>query len=158
MIIFSSENFVVEAHQKPHIDRIDGGHIRISPKVRIRDRQELSPKLAIELMRLTIVAGKAMKSAMNKQGVDIERINYQDNGNWSVFSPEGPFFHIHLYGRAKSAKIQKYGEACYFPHKNTHPEFYKNLKPLNSKDNKAIAAEIQKIFQEEEFSDKKWGL
>ncbi|NCB21134.1 MAG: hypothetical protein EOM88_04455 [Clostridia bacterium] len=43
------------------------------------DRQALEPKLAIELMRLTIVAGEAMTTAMNRRGVDIGRINYYNN-------------------------------------------------------------------------------
>ena len=78
-IIYESENFVVEAAQKPHVDRDDGGHIRISPKVPVVDRQQLPPKLALELMRLTIVVGHAMTKVMNEHGVDVGRINYQDN-------------------------------------------------------------------------------
>ena len=89
-MIYESENFFVEAVEKPHVDRDDGGHIKIYPKVRIRDRQQLSPKQAIELMKLTIIVGQAMTKIMNEHGVDIGRINYQDNGNWSVFKPEGP--------------------------------------------------------------------
>lgn len=157
-LIYKTENFIVEAFDKPHIDRNDGGHIKISPNVRIVDRQQLSPKLAIECIRLTIVVGKAMTRVMNEHGVDIGRINYQDNGNWSVFDPEGPYFHIHLYGRAKSAKIQKYGESCFFPLRSKHPEFYENNKPLNQNDIRDIKAEIEKLFTNEEYSDSSWRL
>jgi diadenosine tetraphosphate (Ap4A) HIT family hydrolase len=69
--IYESENFIVEAVEKPHVDRDDGGHIKIYPKVRLSDRQQLSPKQAIELMRLTIVVGQAMTTVMNQHGVDI---------------------------------------------------------------------------------------
>lgn len=48
--IYSTENFIVEVADKPHITRTDGGHIRICPKVRVIDRTQLSPKLAVELM------------------------------------------------------------------------------------------------------------
>ena len=154
--IYQTENFIVEVADKPHTTRTDGGHIKIFPKARVIDRTELSPKLATELMRLTMVAGEAMSTAMNKRGVDIGRINYQDNGNWSVFLPEGPFLHIHLYGRAKSAKINKYGEACHFPDRNTG--FYDNFEPLNKKDILEIKKEIEKIFKEEKYSDKSWDL
>ena len=82
------------------VDRGDGGHIVITPKIPVTDRQQLSAKLAIELIRLTILAGQAMTTVMNTNGVDIGRINYQDNGNWTVFRPEGSFLHVHLYGRA----------------------------------------------------------
>jgi len=156
--IFESDNFIVEAVEKPHVDRNDGGHIVISPKIRILDRQKLSPKQAIELMRLTIVAGQAMTKIMNEHGVDIGRLNYQDNGNWTVFKPEGSYLHIHIYGRAKSAKIHKYGQACYFPHREEKPEYYENFKPLNESDVNDINKEIKKLFKQENFSDSEWKI
>lgn len=155
-LIWDSKNFVVESVEEPHITRTDGGHIVIRPKIAVLDRTKLSSSLAIELMRLTIVAGIAMDTAMNARGIDIGRINYQDNGNWSVFKPEGPMLHIHLYGRAKSAKIQKWGDATHFPHRETG--FYKNCEPLNSGDVTAIHQEMQKIFRRSEYTDKKWKL
>ncbi len=109
-------------------------------------------------MRLTIVVGQAMTKVMNEHGVNIGRINYQDNGNWAVFKPEGPCLHIHLYGRAKNAKIQKYGQACYLPHIKENPEFYENLKPLTEDDVKGIKTKIEQLFKTEKFSDSAWGL
>ena len=155
--IYETDEFVVEAPEKPHIDRDDGGHIKISPKERIVDRQHLTPKQAIALMRLTIVVGQAMTTVMNSHGVDIGRINYQDNGNWTVFSPKGSYLHIHLYGRAKSAKVQRYGQACFFPHRDENPEYYAKFKPLNEKDVKGIRKEIERLFKQKKFSDKEWG-
>lgn len=157
-LIYETKNFMVEAPEKPHVDRDDGGHIKIYPIVRLTDRQQLSPKLAIELMRLTIVVGQAMAKIMNEHGVNIGRINYQDNGNWTVFKPDGSYLHVHLYGRAKSAKVHLYGQACFFPHRDEHPEFYEKFKPLNEKDVKEIKMEIEKIMAEEKYSDKEWGL
>ncbi|MFT4311201.1 MAG: hypothetical protein ACMXX7_01090 [Candidatus Woesearchaeota archaeon] len=157
-IIYTSKNFFVEAVQEPHVDRCDGGHIKIYPKVRVLDRQQLSAKQAIELMRLTVVTGQAMTKVLNEHGVDIGRINYQDNGNWSVFKPEGPYMHIHLYGRAKSANTHKYGQACFFPHIKEKPKYYKNFKPLNKKDIKEIRNEIEKLFKRKKFSDSQWSL
>ncbi len=157
-LIYESSNFVVEAVAKPHVDRDDGGHIKISPKIRMLDRQQLSPKQAIELMRLTIIVGEAMTTSMNKRGVDIGRINYQDNGNWTVFKPEGSYLHIHLYGRAKSAKYQIYGQALHFPHRDEHPEYYEKFKPLNSGDVESIREEILRLLTLEKFSDSVWGL
>lgn len=113
--ICQTNNFKVETRGKPHISRTDGGHIVITPKIKAVDRTRLAPKLAIELMMLTMVVGEAMTKGLNKRGIDVGRINYQDNGNWGVSKPEGPSLHIHLYGRAKSAKINKWGDACYFP-------------------------------------------
>lgn len=154
--IYQTENFIVEAAEKPHITRTDGGHIRIFPKEKLADRTKLAPQKAIELMRLTMVVGEAMSTALNRRGIDIGRINYQDNGNWSVFSPEGPYLHIHLYGRAKSAKIQKYGGACHFPQRSTG--FYDKFESLNEEDILEIRKEIEKIFSEEKYKDKNWKI
>ena len=104
-LIFETDNFTIETpDKKPHIDRNDGGHIWIFPKVRVSDRTKLSPVLAQELMKLSMVTGEALAKVMNEHGVDIGRINYQENGNWGVFDPKGPVLHEHIYGRAKSAK------------------------------------------------------
>lgn len=158
MQVYETEDFIVVAAAKPHLTRKDGGHIVIKPKRKLVNRQELSAKQAIELMRLTIVVGQAMTNGLRKQGISLGRINYQDNGNWSVFKPEGPYFHIHLYGRAKDAKKQKYGQSLHFPHKDEHPEFYENLEPLNKEDVKIIKKEIELIFKQKKYSDSEWGL
>jgi diadenosine tetraphosphate (Ap4A) HIT family hydrolase len=153
--VFQTENFIVEAPDHPLVDRNDGGHIKISPKIRIVDRQALSPRLAIEYMRLSMVVGQALTNVMNKHGVDIGRINYQDNGNWSVFKPEGPYFHLHIFGRAKSAKINKYGDAIYAGHRETG--FYDNFKPLTKEDIADIKKETEKIFKQKKYLNKSWG-
>lgn len=82
--IYRTNNFIVESHDKPEVDREDGGHIKISPIIDVTDRTQLSPQLAIELMRLTMVVGLAMTAAMAKVGITIGRINYQENGNWNI--------------------------------------------------------------------------
>ncbi len=149
-LIYETDNFTIETPGvKPHIDRNDGGHIWIHPKIRVEDRTKLSPELAKELMKLTMVTGEAMKKVMNEQGVNIGRINYQENGNWSVFDPQGPYLHVHLYGRAKSVKIQKYGEALHFPQMSTG--FYDNNKPLTEEDIVDIQREIERLLQTEKY-------
>jgi diadenosine tetraphosphate (Ap4A) HIT family hydrolase len=149
-LIYESENFFIEAPESPHIDRNDGGHIVITPKIKVEDRTKIAPELARELMKLSIVTGEAMTTVMNAHGVDIGRINYQDNGNWSVFKPGGPHMHEHIYGRAKSAKIQKYGDALNFPHRNTG--FYDNNKPLTQDDIQAIRALIEKLLESPRYT------
>lgn len=155
-LIFSTDNFIIEAPDRPLVTRLDGGHISISPKIRIIDRTMLSPKLAIELMRLTMLTGEAMTIGMNNRGIDIGRINYQDNGNWGVFLPEGPFLHVHLYGRAKSAAIQKYGEACTFPFRETG--FYDSFEPLNSGDIEEIRRQVTILSALPKYQLPEWGL
>jgi len=143
--IYETENFILESHEKPEIDRLEGGHVKISPKKVVKDRSQFTPEQAIELMRFTIVSGQAMINGMKKQGVDIGRINYQDNGNWT------PNFHIHLYCRAIDAKIQKFGDPIIPGHKES-------FKSLNQEDINIVKTEIDKLFLEERFSDLKWKL
>ena len=144
-IIFETENFRVESHESPEVDRLDGGHIKINPKAVVKDRTFLSPRLAIELMRLTIVSGLALKDAMKEIGVDIGRINYQDNGNWK------PELHVHLYGRAINAKYQKYGDPIIPGHREEY-------QALTEEDIARIHGSIERIFREKKFSDEAWGL
>ncbi len=65
------ENFYIQAASRPFIDRSEGGHVYIFPKVAVRDRTQLSPELAVEYMKLSMVVGEALKSAMARRGVDV---------------------------------------------------------------------------------------
>ncbi|OGM28187.1 hypothetical protein A2801_04105 [Candidatus Woesebacteria bacterium RIFCSPHIGHO2_01_FULL_41_10] len=136
--IYSGKYFNVLTLDRPHITRADGGHLVIVPKREIEDRTELTQEEAQELMKLSIAFGKAMKIALNKRGIDIERINYQENGNWV------PKMHLHLYGRARLAKTQKFGEALHFPKPETG--FYDNNVPLDEKDINEIKKEAEKLL------------
>lgn len=148
--IYETENFYIQAAKRPFIDRVEGGHIYIFPKIAVSDRTKLSPKLAIEYMKLSMVAGEALKSAMNRRGIDIGIVNYQDMGNWGVFKPEGPTLHMQIYGRAKTATIQKYGDAVQLPHRETG--FYDKFEPLSIEDIIEIKTDIEKILQTEKYA------
>lgn len=154
--IYETLNFIVHAVDNPLVTRLDGGHIEITPKIRLDNRTLLTPKLAIEQMYLTMLIGEAMTLGLRKRGIDIGRINYQDNGNWGVFKPEGPFLHVHLYGRAKSAKIQKYGEACHFPFRETG--FYDTFEPLNAGDIQEIQKQIEQLINTSKYASPDWNF
>ncbi len=160
MDIYESPSFKVVAADEPVVSRKDGGHIVIIPKNKdnLPDLMYLDPKRAVELIRLTMIVGEAMTIALKRQGIDIGKINYQENGNWAVFKSEGPKMHIQVFGRAKSAKIQKYGEALYFPNKKENPQFYNNIETLNKEDVKAIKKEMDKLFKTKKYDDKNWHL
>lgn len=144
-LIYETLNFTLESHEKPEIDRLEWWHIKINPKKIVIDRTFLSPKEAIELARFTIISWKAFISGMKKRWINIWRINYQDNWNWK------PELHIHLYGRAIDAKIQKYWDPII-------PWYKTSFKPLDKEDIKEIRKECEKLFNQEEFSDKNWCL
>jgi diadenosine tetraphosphate (Ap4A) HIT family hydrolase len=103
-IIYETKNFIVEAFDKPHVARDDGGHIKIYPKKKILDRTKMSPETAIEFIRLTMVIGKAMEKGMNNRGIEIKRINYLDMGNWA-FKKGKPALFLYTYLR-KGKKCQ----------------------------------------------------
>lgn len=148
--IYETQNFEVGTAPHPFIDRSEGGHIYIFPKIPVRDRTKLTPSLAIEYMKISMVVGEALKSAMSRRGVDIGIVNYQDMGNWGVFKPEGPTLHMQIYGRATTATIQKYGDAVQLPHRETG--FYDNFKPLDEEDIQAIRADIKELMTSEKYS------
>lgn len=148
MLIFESQNFEVITPEQPHVSRSDGGHLIINPKVPVEDRTRLSREKAIELMKLTMVTGEAMKNVLTQKGIEIGRINYQDNGNWRHE------LHVHLYGRARGATIQIYGHPLTLP---PTPEAFKeqmgNLEPLAKDDIAALKAELIRLLSTDKYRD-----
>lgn len=157
IIIYDTENFVVAVPNTPHIPREDGGHLWIRAKEKyFSSRVELEPKLAVEVMRLTILVGEAMQKGMENRGVHIKRINYQENGNWAYQKGVNPEFHIHLYGRTKNSKTQTWGEALVFPNQTTG--FYDDFESFSNEDIQEIKKQINILEKEEKYNMVKWTL
>jgi len=133
-LIYEIKNFILESHEKPEISREEWGHIKISPKVDVSDRTNLSEDLAKELMLFSIICWKAFKIAMKNRWVEIWRINYQENWNWK------PHLHIHLYWRATTAIKQKYWTPLI-------PWNKEQYKKLNNLDILEIQKEIKKLIK-----------
>ena len=142
-LIYETANFRILAHEQPLVDRDEGGHIKIEPIVTVEDRTQLTPELAKELMKLTMVCGEAMATVMTAHGVDIGRINYLDMGNWI------PHLYVHVFGRAKSATRQKFGEALHLPRRESG--FYEGFKPLSAEDIRDLVAEIERLMETEKY-------
>lgn len=149
-IIFETKTFLVEVPEKPFIDREDGGHLRIMSKIKVKDRTELNTEQTIEYALLSAVVGKALEVAMSERGIKIGNINWQEMGNWSVFKPEGITLHMHVFGRAENAQVQKYGEAVQLPFPETG--FYENFKKLNPSDIRAIQLHIDKLLTIDKYN------
>ena len=147
-LIYESANFTISTPEQPHVARGDGGHLIVNPKVVVEDRTHLSRELAIEFMKLSMVAGVAMKSVLTRQGIDIGRINYQDNGNWRHE------LHLHLYGRARSAGIQPYGQPLALPPTaQAFKERMGNLEPLRADDVAELKTEIERLLASPKYRD-----
>ena len=157
VIIYEAETFIACVPKVPHISREDGGHIWIRSKEKyFASRLDLSPKEAIEVMRLTMLVSEAMIKGMKNRGIDIERINYQENGNWAYIEGTKPIFHIHLYGRTRNSKIQPFGQALNFPYKDTG--FYDTFEPFNEEDIQEIQKQIQALEESKKYDITSWNL
>lgn len=147
-MIYEARHFVLRTLDQPHVSRSDGGHIVIDPKVVVEDRTQLSREQAIELIKLTMVGGEAMKTVLSRKGINIGRINYQDNGNWRAE------LHVHLYGRAQGATLQPFGHALAFP--PTREAFRKEmgkLEALREDDIVELRAEIVRLLAGDKYRD-----
>ena len=147
-LIIESTHFEIITPEHPHISRSDGGHLVINPKVAVEDRTRLGRDEAVELVKLTMIAGGAMKTVLTQRGIEIGRINYQDNGNWRHE------LHVHLYGRARRATVQHYGQPIRLP---PTPEAFRNemgnLEPLTSEDVAALRTEMLRLLSSERYRE-----
>lgn len=95
-----------------------------------------------------MIAGEAMKTVLTQKGIDIGRINYQDNGNWRHE------LHIHLYGRARGARTQIYGHPLALPPTaQAFKEQMGNLEPLGTDDIAELKAEIVRLLGTDKYRD-----
>jgi len=156
-VFYETKNFVVESREKPLVPREAGGHIRIRIKDEtITDRTKLEPKVAIELMRLSMIVGEAFEKAMNIRGIKVIKINYQDMGNWAWKDGIKPYLHYHIFGRVMGSKDQPFPDSVFLPDRKTG--FYDNFAPVTEEDNKEIAKQIEIISAEPKYQLDVWGL
>jgi diadenosine tetraphosphate (Ap4A) HIT family hydrolase len=155
--VYETKNFYVSAGGICFVSRQDGGHLRIKMHHPVRNRTELSPQQAIEYLRLSIVVGTALKNAMNKRGVPVVNINYQDMGNWAwKKDPVEPKLHMHIFGRAENATKQIFPEAVALP--DVSSGFYQDNTPLNLEDIVEIRSQIELELQKPKYQDAQWHL
>lgn len=146
-LIYEARHFVLRTLDQPHVSRGDGGHIVIDPKIAVEDRTRLTREQAIELVKLTMIGGEALKTVITRRGIAIGRINYQDNGNWRAE------LHVHIYGRALDAKRQPYGRALDFC--GTREDFRREmgqLEGLDAEDISALREEIARLLASDKYS------
>ncbi|MBM3372437.1 MAG: hypothetical protein FJY44_01050 [Betaproteobacteria bacterium] len=145
-LIYEARHFVLRTLDQPHVSRGDGGHIVIDPKIAVEDRTRLTREQAIELVKLTMIGGEALKTVLTRRGIAIGRINYQDNGNWRAE------LHVHIYGRALDAKRQPYGRALDFC--GTREDFRREmgqLEGLDAEDISALREEIARLLASDKY-------
>ena len=147
-LVLESRYFTISAPERPHVSRRDGGPLIINPRKTVEDRTQLDREQAIELVKLTMIAGEAMKTVLSRKGIDIGRINYQDNGNWRHE------LHVHLYGRARGSTIQKWGQPLSVPPTAAaQKELDGKLEPLSTEDVAELQAEMTRLLATDKYRD-----
>lgn len=114
--ILDWEGVIVVVPDRPHISVADGGHLLVVPKRHVRDRRDLTDQEALDIFKGSRIAAEALAAAF---GTDW--FNFQENGNWSLDGESDPHMHLHVYGRARTAVHQPFGEALRFPRGVTSP-------------------------------------
>ena len=158
-ILYQTKTFsVVTPEARPHIPRSEGGHLMICATEKyFPDRTAFSPAEAIEMMRLSMLTAEAFPAAMEERGIQIDRINFQENGNWAfLHKDKPPVFHLHLYARKIGSTSQTWGEALYFP--DPHDPRYESFEPLNDGDCAAITAKLEELAKLPRYAECAWGL
>ena len=166
-VIFETEKYIVVGHDQPHHDRNNGGHAKVSPKEKYGDRTEMPMQLYIGLMQLVLVAGEAITNVMRSKEIDVVRINYQDNGNWSYFPnvKKDPHIHVHLYVRSNGEvhpngdeRFKAFPDALYFPYRGDSPEYYESFQPYSEQDCEDIRKEIERLLETDKYQGVKESL
>lgn len=144
-IVYEDIYFQVISPEYPLNCRDDGGHLVLLKKETVEDRSEMNWQEAVDFARITMMVGRAMYDVLK-----VERVNYEDLGNWGVDKPQGSKMHLHFFGRAREQTHQIRGS-----HLMIYPEghrIYKgHLKPLDEEMVEALKAKIEKLATEEKY-------
>ncbi len=144
-LVYEDKYFQVVAPEFPLNCRDDGGHLVMFKKESVTDRSDMNYQEAIDFMRISMAVGKAMYDVLG-----IERMNYEDLGNWGIDRPGGAKMHLHFFGRAKVQVHQIRGQHL-FMYPQGHPIFSGHLKPFTPEDINVIQERIREIMGEDKY-------
>lgn len=138
--VYEDRYFRVIAPEFPLNCREDGGHLVVTKNEPVTDRSDLTYQEAIAFMRISMAAGRAMYDVLG-----IERMNYEDLGNWGLDDPGGAKMHLHLFGRSREQIHQIRGQHLSLYPKD-HPIYKGHLKPLSEDELVRLRARIREIL------------
>ena len=124
--VFELRTCIICSPRYPLNSREDGGHLLVMPKRYITERFECNPIEAIELTAATMIAGEAIKTI-----IGVEKVNYQEMGNWGIKKSKLSILHVHIFGRAKKQIYQVRGESITFKPEG-HPIYHEVYSPYTS--------------------------
>lgn len=143
--VFEDKYFQVISPEFPLNCRNDGGHLILIKKEKVTDRSDMTYQEAIDFMRISMAVGKAMYQVLG-----IERMNYEDLGNWGIDEPGGAKMHLHFFGRAREQTHQIRGHHIFLYPKG-HRIFEGHLKVLSDEDVKKLKAKIEDTLKEDKY-------
>jgi diadenosine tetraphosphate (Ap4A) HIT family hydrolase len=143
--IYDDKYFRVVAPDYPLNSKEDGGHLILLKKHPVSDRSDLTCEEAIDFMRITMIVGRAMYDVLG-----IERMNYEDLGNWGLDEAGGAKLHLHFFGRALEQIHQIRGQHMFLYPKD-HPIYKGHLKPLDDEDLRRLEARVAELAREPKY-------
>jgi hypothetical protein len=96
-------------------------------------------------MRISMVVGRAMYDVLR-----IERLNYEDLGNWGLDEPNGAKMHLHLFGRSHKQIHQIRGQHMFLYPKD-HPIYKGHLKAISEDDEAQLRTCIGELLTEPKY-------
>ena len=145
MKVYEDRYFEVVTPWSPLNCRDDGGHRVLVKKESVADRSDLTHQEAIAFMRISMMVGRAMYDVLG-----VERMNYEDLGNWGIDEPGGAKMHLHFFGRAKEQVHQMRGHhIALFP--KGHKIYDGHLKPFSEDDVAKLRARIEALASEPKY-------
>jgi hypothetical protein len=122
-----------------------GRHLILVKREPVTDRSDLSCEEAIDFMRISMALGRAMYRTLG-----VERMNYEDLGDWGLDDPGGPKMHLHFFGREKRQVHQIRGQhLSLFP--KGHPIYEGHLLPFGEADLVLLRETIAEILREAKY-------
>lgn len=143
--VYDDRYFQVIAPALPLNSRDDGGHLILVKKILVSDRSDLTYREAIDFMRITMIVGRAMYDVLG-----IERMNYEDLGNWGLDEPGGAKMHLHFFGRAREQIHQIRGQHMFLYPKG-HKIYKGHLAPLSDDDLERLKVRIHELVNETKY-------
>ena len=144
-LVYEDKYFQVISPEFPLNCRDDGGHLILTKKVKVTDRSDMTYQEAIDFIRILMAVGKAMYEVLG-----IERMNYEDLGNWGIDDPGGAKMHLHFFGRSREQIHQIRGHHMFLYPKG-HKIYEGHLKAFSDDDVGKLRANIEDILMGEKY-------
>jgi diadenosine tetraphosphate (Ap4A) HIT family hydrolase len=145
LTVYEDKYFQIVSPEFPLNCRDDGGHLVLLKREKVTDRSDMTYQEAIAFMRASMIIGRAMYDVLG-----IERMNYEDLGNWGVDDPGGAKMHLHFFGRSREQIHQIRGHHMFLYPKG-HKIYEGHLKAFTEQDVANLKARMSELVREPKY-------